>query len=489
MKEKVIRPDRQRRWTLFLLFWVCIFLAAAAGGWCLLFGYNQFYLELELHGEKLISVEYGEPVIDPGCRVLLKGTAFLRDGMELEIPVEVTGSICEEKLGKNALEYHAEYCGMQASALRVVRIVDTQCPVIELVPDPVDRKPTAVYQEAGFRAYDNFDGDLTGRVIRTEESGKIIYAVLDSSGNPMYVERIIPDVAPPEIRLIGGDIVTIPMGTVYREPGFTAYDQKDGAVTDRVVARLEQEKMDRYRPGSYTIRYSVTDSDGNEASAIRTVLVEPCKRPDIIYPKGKTIYLTFDDGPCPDTVRLLDLLKRYNVHATFFVVDNGYPEILRRMVEEGHSIGVHTSSHNYQKIYSGVDDYFEDAMQMQDVIRQATGVETWLLRFPGGSSNTISRFNKGIMTTLTKAVEDMGFSYFDWNVDSDDAGKARKSEDVIANVQKGVQSNRISVVLMHDIHSYSVDAVEQIVLWGLDNGYTFLPLQTDSPTAHHGVNN
>lgn len=490
MEEQMIRPDRQRWGLLFLLLLVCILLAMTAA-WCIFFGYNRFYLELELQGEPQIYLEYGEAVLDPGCRAVLRGSVFFRDGVDMNIPIETTGNIDENVLGRNTLEYRADYYGLQASAARTVHIVDTQCPVIELVPDPEDLPAAPIYHEAGYSAYDNFDGDLTERVVRIEEEGKITYTATDSSGNLTSVERIIPilDFAPPEIFLIGGDVVTIPVGTEYQEPGFTAYDRKDGVMTDKVVARLEQDKMLRYQPGNYTIRYSVTDSDGNETSAIRTVLVEPCERPKIIYPAGKTIYLTFDDGPCPDTARLLDLLKRYNVRATFFVVDTGYPNLLRRIVEEGHSIGIHTQSHDYKEIYAGVEEYFADVLHMQEIIRQATDTETWLLRFPGGSSNTISCFNRGIMTTLSKAVEDTGFSYFDWNVDSDDAGKAQGSEEVFKNVRLGVENNSISVVLLHDIHSYSVDAVERIIVWGLENGYTFRPLQTDSPSVHHGIRN
>ena len=93
------------------------------------------------------------------------------------------------------------------------------------------------------------------------------------------------------------------------------------------------------------------------------------------------------------------------------------------------------------------------------------------------------------MTYLTQAVEDCGFAYFDWNVDSDDAGGARTADAVYENVVRGIQENTYSVVLQHDIHSCSVDAVERIIRWGLDNGYQFLPLQTDSPVVHHGVQN
>ena len=112
-----------------------------------------------------------------------------------------------------------------------------------------------------------------------------------------------------------------------------------------------------------------------------------------------------------------------------------------------------------------------------------------MVRFPGGSSNTVSRFSPGIMTYLTQAVQDCGFQYFDWNVDSVDAGGAKTAKEVFENVIGAVQNRDVSVVLQHDIKGFSVEAVYRILAWGLDNGYTFLPLDMTSPAAHHGVNN
>ena len=358
------------------------------------------------------------------------------------------------------------------------------------MPDSPDLQPTPQYQEAGFSAFDNYDGDITAQVKRVEEPGKVTYTVLDSSGNLASVERKIPlfDDYPPSLSLVGSNQLEIPLGEAFQEPGYTASDMRDGDLSAQVVVSIDHPFV-RYQPNTYHLTYRVTDSDGHEAIAERTVATIPCTPPTIIYPNGKTIYLTFDDGPGPDTGRLLDVLKKYDVHATFFVVDTGYPELMQRIVNEGNSIGIHTCSHKYQQIYANPEAYFQDLFQMQQIIQNATGEQTWLLRFPGGSSNTVSRRSKGIMTYLTKAVEACGFSYFDWNVDSEDAGGVTSSNQVFKNVVNGVEQHKYSVVLQHDIHSYSVDAVEQIIQWGLRNGYQFLPLQTDSPVMHHAVQN
>ena len=125
-----------------------------------------------------------------------------------------------------------------------------------------------------------------------------------------------------------------------------------------------------------------------------------------------------------------------------------------------------------------------------DLIIEKTGNSTKLLRFPGGSSNTISRkINKGIMSRLTVEVEKQGFTYFDWNVDSNDAGGAKDSDTVFENVKQGIEGKKNAVVLQHDTKKFSIDAVESIILWGKENGYVFLPLNVHSFSSHHKVLN
>ena len=472
---------------LFILLGV-IFLAAAA--YCLFFGWNRFTLELELLGGDALGVEYGQHYREPGYQVILRGTKFWRNGLVLDTGAEISGGVNEDKLGKYVLEYHASFLGLEAGAVRTVRTVDTVSPVITLTPDAPDLQPAPEYREAGYTAVDNYDGDVTGRVIRTEEEGRIIYSVTDSSGNLATAEREIPIYSdyPPELLLLGGEQVTLPLGEDFIDPGYTAFDRRDGDLTAQVSVSIDHPFV-RYQPDTYHLTYRVTDSDGRETVAQRTLTTEPCRMPAIIYPKGKTIYLTFDDGPGPDTGRLLDVLNRYQVKATFFVVDTGYPELMQRIVNEGHSIGIHTRTHRYQQIYSSPEAYFQDLFQMQQVIQDATGVQTWLLRFPGGSSNTVSNFNPGIMSRLTEALTDMGYKYFDWNVSSGDAGETTKTDVVISNIESGCRGMKASVVLQHDIKDFSVNAVESVIIWGLQNGYTFRALDMSSPDAHHGVNN
>lgn len=207
---------------------------------------------------------------------------------------------------------------------------------------------------------------------------------------------------------------------------------------------------------------------------------------------GKVIYLTFDDGPGPHTERLLKVLEKYNVKATFFVCNTKYTYLLDDIVDGGHTVAIHSRTHNYSKIYASESAFYDDLYYMQKVIYEKTGVMSYVTRFPGGSSNAVSkRYCPGIMTKLTKSMKAKGFRYFDWTVDSNDAGGTTTTSGVVRNVTRGISrsSGTHHYVLQHDVHGYSVNAVEQIIQWGLEKGYTFQAITMDSPACEHNVNN
>ena len=479
------RPERKKRkWIPWFL--LAILICAGCYG---LFRANRFALQIQLAGEPEILVEYGEVYQEPGASAVLSGKWLLSNGVVPEnLQVEIQSDLETDKVGKYTVTYSAQYYGWTASAQRTVRITDSVCPIILLKSTGKTVLPGHEYVEEGYVALDNYDGNLTDKVRRKEENGVVTYVVMDSSGNPVSVERQIPyfDPQAPELILNGKQDITTACGTIYHEPGYSATDNADGEITDRV--EVEGEVL-WYQPGTYEVCYRVSDTFGNVSEQIRTVHVYAKERTPVSYPNGRVIYLTFDDGPGPHTGRLLDILKKYGVKATFFVTNSGYNGTLWRIVQEGHSIGVHTMTHDYNSIYSSEEAFFADLLGMQDIIYRNAGVKTTLMRFPGGGSNLVSNFNEGIMTRLTQAVQNAGFQYFDWNVDSNDAGGARTRETVAANVIERVQNQRISVVLQHDIHDFSVEAVEDIIVWGLENGYQFLPLKSHSPTMQHDVLN
>ena len=200
----------------------------------------------------------------------------------------------------------------------------------------------------------------------------------------------------------------------------------------------------------------------------------------------KVAYLTFDDGPSANTVKILDFLKANNIRATFFVLEkDGYDDLYKRIVDEGHAIAIHSSTHDYAEIYKSVDNFMDDVNNLADHIKELTGVETKLLRFPGGSNNTISHRYGGndIMNQIIPTVTDAGFVYYDWNVDSQDAAKGLQDTQVIVDsVLQQAKYNDNAVILMHDAaaKTTTVDALPKIVEGLKEQGFVFDALSTDS---------
>lgn len=289
----------------------------------------------------------------------------------------------------------------------------------------------------------------------------------------------VVDEEPPKLKLVSDPNHYTPTGGTYQEEGYSAVDNYDGDITDKVTSVQKDD----------VITYTVKDSSGNEATATRKVVYK-----DMPDPEDKVVYLTFDDGPGQYTQKLLDVLDKYKVKATFFVT-NQYPEyqdLLKEEAKRGHTVAIHSYSHDYKKIYSSKEAYVEDMEKMADIIKEQTGIKPFLVRFPGGSSNTISAdYKKGIMTTLTKTLPELGYMYADWNVSSGDAGETTDTKKVYKNIIGGIKVCKHSVILQHDIKEFSVNAVEDVIKWGQKNGYTFLPLTQNSANnmVHHPVNN
>lgn len=207
---------------------------------------------------------------------------------------------------------------------------------------------------------------------------------------------------------------------------------------------------------------------------------------------SKVIYLTFDDGPGPYTDQLLEILDRYDVKATFFVtnVEPEYRALIAKEARMGHTVAIHSYTHNYRKIYSSTAAYWTDFNRMNDIVRKETGKNVTMFRFPGGSSNTVSmRYRDGIMSKLVKQAGKKGLTYYDWNVSSGDAGGTSSANGVYRNIVRGVKEQKTSIVLCHDVKKYTVNAMDRTIRWCLDHGYEFRTLEPGGFTVHHGVPN
>lgn len=302
----------------------------------------------------------------------------------------------------------------------------------------------------------------------------------------VYEEEVIiwvRDLMRPVITLEGERFMTLTAGEEYVEPGFTATDNYNGDMTDQVVVH------GTVRPNGRTyLKYEVTDSNGNTRVVKRRIDVE-------IPEDQKVIYLTFDDGPSEYTEELLDVLDEYNAKVTFFVTngEEEYHEMIGEAYERGHTVGVHSFSHDVSEIYSSRKAFYDDLQWIQNLVVSETGTVPNIIRFPYGTGNTISEsYEKGIMTDLTSTIHLYGYTYCDWNVNSDDCGEAQSEAEVINNVISGIKAldeDESPIVLLHDVNEHTVKAVDDIIQWGLENGYIFLPLVEDSPLVQQDAVN
>lgn len=202
----------------------------------------------------------------------------------------------------------------------------------------------------------------------------------------------------------------------------------------------------------------------------------------------KVCYLTFDDGPSDNTLKILNILKTANAKATFFVVGTGKIEYLSQIESGGHTVALHTNTHEWE-IYKTEDTYYSDLNAIRETVNSAIGKEVNLIRFPGGSSNKKSAtFNKGIMTRLTKDVCEKGFIYFDWNVDSGDAAAQNvPAQNIVANIMNESKNKEELCILMHDTSSKNttVEALPYVICYLRAQGYRFEALSEKSNTFHH----
>ena len=234
--------------------------------------------------------------------------------------------------------------------------------------------------------------------------------------------------------------------------------------TDKDVSSTIDEYMD-----------DVISYQGNEENSFQTGDV-------------RQVYFTFDDGPSEQTEEILDVLKNNNLKATFFVVgktDERSKELYRRIVDEGHTIGLHSYSHKYSDIYASKAAFLADLQKISDLIYQTTGQRTMLYRFPGGSSNKVSNVD---MQLLIQYLNESGYTYYDWNVMSGDASTQNFSAEVLTqNVMSGIKKNQTSIVLYHDADSRTAtvksltDVIDQLI----DMGAQILPIDDNTKKIQH----
>lgn len=253
------------------------------------------------------------------------------------------------------------------------------------------------------------------------------------------------------------------------------------------LATKEAEIRTEEVTGVFTTAY--VEESPREMLEIREVEQEEAETEagDAVY--DKRIYLTFDDGPSSNTEAILDILKQYEVKATFFVTgrtDEQATALYQRIVAEGHTLGMHSYSHKYAEVYASKESFVKDLTELQEYLYEVTGVWSRYYRFPGGSSNTVSRAE---MRELITYLDENDIAYFDWNVASGDAVPGQLPKDtIVSNCLNGIQSQTDSVVLLHDVgeKDTTVAALPDIIAKArMQGNVCFLPITDDTPPIQH----
>lgn len=435
--------------------------------------------ELTLKGDKKVIINYKSKYQEKGYKAKFYGKDLTKE-------VSITGKVKTNKLGTYKIEYKVGNGIFSRKKTRTVVVKDIEKPKIEVDNKDIYLCPGAEFVKEKVSATDNYDGDISNRVkiVLNKEKNKVTYSVADKSGNKKEIVKKIyyKDIEKPEITLNGSDTQYIYLGESWEDQSVTVKDNCDSNLSENIEVK---NNIDSNKVGEYEVTYSVKDKAGNEASVIRKVKVNERS-------KNGSIYLTFDDGPNSGTTDvILDILKAEGVKATFFVTNKGPDELIKREYDEGHTVALHTATHDYAIVYASPESYFNDLYSVQDRVKRITGYESKIIRFPGGSSNTISRrYSNGIMTYLTKETQNRGFRYYDWNLSSGDAAGGRPtSDDIYNNVVNNLRKDRMNMVLMHDIKPYTRDAVQRIIQYGKANGYYFEKITMDTEMVTQRVNN
>ena len=199
---------------------------------------------------------------------------------------------------------------------------------------------------------------------------------------------------------------------------------------------------------------------------------------------SKIVYLTFDDGPGGKiTSKVLDILKENDVKATFFVIGKeaqAQPELTKRIVDEGHVVGVHTFTHDRHKVYSSPDTFLSENLQCQEIIEEITGVKASALRFPFGCNNALYKLTDSMVSKLHES----GFRIYDWNVDTTDGMNPGLVSYKIAENARSEKGN--AIILMHcgTVNKNTPDALPQIIKYYKEHGYEFKTIDENTPEIY-----
>lgn len=371
--------------------------------------------QIRLKGKDVITLSYDEVYEEPGYSSLFK--------------VKVSNNIKNHKVGK----YKVTYKNLLFKKIRVVEIVDEIKPVITLIDDNVTILLNEEYKEPGYKANDEYDGDITDKVeiisgLKNNQVGtyKITYKVTDSSKNTAKISRVVNVV-----------------NTLYKD---------------------EYESIDNKMVGWYTSNRQ----DGNRP---RENEIKKYKDQNVYFlgPDKKVIYLTFDEGGNITYVNeIVDILNKHNIDATFFFSRNyisNNPDLMKKIINSGHSIGNHTVNHLSMPSLATkdkFDSYYSEIKETEIAFMQATGKPMEkLFRYPMGE---YSNRTMNIMKSMGYKSVFWSVAYKDWDADYN-------KEYSLNNMKKQLHNG--AIYLIHPKCKGNYEALEDFIIYATDLGYKF----------------
>ena len=392
--------------------------------------------------------------------------------------VKISGDIDTNKIGNYEITYQLKNYKKTCK----VSVKDTKAPELKVKAYKADMKEDVQPESFVESVKDDSKVSLSFKKKPTKDKEQTLTIIAkDAYGNTTTKETTLTLSKDTKKPVIHTDTISVYVGS---KPNYKSYIEVTDNLDSKPTIKVDSSKVKTKKAGTYKLLVTATDRSGNKAKAKINVTVEE---------PSKVVYMTFDDGPSENTDKILKILKKYDAKATFFVTGNNqkYNKSIKKAADQGNTIALHTYTHDYANVYSSTTAYFEDLQKVSDMVKQITGKAPKYIRFPGGSSNTISaQYSHGIMTTLDSLVHEKGYEYFDWNCSSGDAASNTvPAQDIVRNATS-CDYEQI-MILFHDSSpkTTTVEALPEIIKSYKERGYVFKGISDDTPIFHHGVNN
>lgn len=395
------------------------------------------------------------------------------------------------KVGK----YPVIYFYNEESIEITVTVIDTKAPTFDVKEIEIDLGMKVIPEDLVENVKDDSLVDVYfAKEYSFEKVGdtKVEIIAVDESGNKARKETVVHVLTKDKVapKMIGVKDIYVQLDA---NIDFLAEIKVTDNRDPNPQIEMDTKGLNTHAIGSYPIVYIARDRSGNSTKILCEVHVMEHKEIGTTTPSDeKVIYLTFDDGPSKYTKKILDILDRYNAKATFFVTGENpeYFNLIKEANDRGHTIGLHTYSHDYEKIYSSSKAYYQDLEEIAALCKEQIGYIPKYIRFPGGSSNEISRkYNVGIMSFLSKDVLKKGYQYYDWDISSSDGEGTISVQKIIMESTMSKDTN-ISI-LCHDANgkATTVQALPAIIEYYQSLGYRFGAISDNSYVCHHTIHN